>query len=123
MAADNSIRVVVKINPNRHPELFDAINDIESSGRAERMRALALMALSGYAASGGPADIDEPKKRRSTAKPKSSDATSADSRDADGSSAKRTETIEKPDLEEKVEDDPHKAVRASVLSGLKNAGF
>jgi len=48
MAEDKSVRVVVKINPSRHPELFEALEEIESSGRAERLRSLALMALSGY---------------------------------------------------------------------------
>lgn len=130
MAEDKSVRVVVKIHPSRHPELFEALEEIESSGRAERLRSLALMALSGYSTSSDDGQPD-PRFRKSTkGKPK---AGSKEKAKEDGSmvrpgtgesSSDRTAANEtSKESPSDAEEDPHKEVRASVLAGMKNAGF
>lgn len=129
MDEDKSIRVVVKINPSRHPELHEALNEIESSGRAERLRSLALMALSGYSAAqndGGSPDGGGRKKGRTKPAPEAEGKAEEQSAATDSPKAINDEepaVPEKPEPEPKEEDDPHAEVRKSVLKGMKNVGF
>lgn len=135
MAEDKSIRVVVKVSPSRHPELFDALNDIESSGRAERLRSLALMALSGYTAANDSPDPSpgKPKRNRNKPVPPGDSAIEKPSPEKpevaqasnDGEDGEKPEAAPEPDAvpEEEEKEDPHAHVRASVVSGLKNSGF
>lgn len=123
MAGDKSIRVVVKVNPAQHPELHEALSELES-GRAERIRALALMALMGVSvtAESGHPEPSGGKKRRE--KPK--DAHKALSPTPDTTKAVNDEKSAADKTEAKQpepEVDPHKDVRRDVLAGLKNVGF
>jgi|AntRauTorcE11898_2_1112593.scaffolds.fasta_scaffold30969_1 hypothetical protein len=126
MAEDKSVRVVVKINPSRHPELFEALEEIESSGRAERLRSLALMALSGYNTSTDGSQLaprtrkSEKAKSQRGGKGKAEEGRSMGGQDT-GESSSDGAVADKTPLEER--EDPHKDVRTSVLQGMKNAGF
>lgn len=124
MAADETIRVVVKVNPSRHPELHEAL--INNGGRAERIRSLALMALSGIAvADDSKPDPSGPKGQHTKQKPTENlgkrersepEPTKAVNDDGEKSVAVLPS-------EPEPEEDPHKDVRASLMSGLKNTGF
>ena len=126
MAEDKSVRVVVKINPSRHPELYEALEEIESSGRAERLRSLALMALSGYNTStdgGQPAPRlrkNEKVKSKASGKEKAKEDCSMDGQDASESNINRAAADE---TSSEAKEDPHKEVRASMLQGMKSIGF
>ncbi|MBK5969321.1 MULTISPECIES: hypothetical protein [Thiorhodovibrio] len=47
MADAEALRVQVHLSPALHPELFGAVAGLRPRGRAERLRQLALMGLSG----------------------------------------------------------------------------
>lgn len=120
MAADEAIRVVVKVNPTSHPELYEALKD--NGGRAERIRSLALMALSGMATAPDPTP-DKPKgrqKKKPAPLPSSGDSAKQD--DSIPSAATNDEGETKASKEDPQED-PHKEVRAATLSGLKKMEF
>lgn len=131
MAEDKSVRVVVKINPSRHPELFEALEEIESSGRAERLRSLALMALSGYSTSGEGGQPEPRSRKNEKAKPKaesrgkSKDDGSTVKQDTGESHSDRAAANETPTdaAPSETEEDPHKEVRASIVKGMKSVGF
>jgi len=134
MAEDKSIRVVVKVNPSRHPELFEALDDIDPSGRAERLRTLALMALSGYTAANDSPDPGSGKSKRTRAKATPAEPSESEkpesaakgpasaSNDGEETGQQSAKPQPAPE-EEKEEEDPHAGIRASVVSGLKNSGF
>lgn len=125
MAEDKSVRVVVKVSPSRHPELFEALEEIESSGRAERLRSLALIALSGYSTSAG-SDQPDPRPRKSEkAKPKTDSKVQTKAHDsaAKQDTSKSDQEEESADKPTPEKEDPHKEVRASVLQGIKSVGF
>ena len=126
MDADETIRVVVKVRSSRHPELYEALKN--NDGRAERIRSLALMALSGVAVAGDVRpDPDSPSDQRSKRKPagnqvKSERPTSESANAVNDDSAKFVAALpSKPESE--PEEDPHKDLKASVMSGLKKSGF
>jgi hypothetical protein len=134
MAEDKSIRVVVKVNPSRHPELFEALDDIDPSGRAERLRTLALMALSGYTAANDSPDPGSGKSKRTRAKATPSESSESEKPEStskgpasasnDSEETGQQEVEAQPAQEEKEEEaDPHADIRASVVSGLKHSGF
>lgn len=111
MAEDETIRIVVKVNPSRHPELHEALKN--NDGKAERIRSLALMARSGVAVSGGEArsDSESPKDQRKKTKPASA---------TNDEGEKLTAFLP---ADPKSEDDPRRDFRESVVSGFKNSGF
>lgn len=126
MAEDKSVRVVVKISPSRHPELFEALEEIDSSGRAERLRSLALFALSGCSTSAESIQSDSRFRKSEKATPKA--GSKVQTKGGDPAVKKIAsepnhdkESADKTPLE--TEEDPHKEVRASVLKGIKSVGF
>ncbi|PFG54722.1 hypothetical protein ATG98_4017 [Marinobacter sp. LV10R520-4] len=126
MAADETIRVVVKVNPSRHPELHEALKN--NDGRAERIRSLALMALSGIAVAGDVRpDPDGSSGQRTKRKPagnqiKGESPTSESASAVNDDNAKSVAALpSKPEPE--PEEDPQKDLIASVVSGLKKSSF
>jgi hypothetical protein len=47
MAGADALRVQVRITADLHPELFAALVDVRTRGRADRLRQLALLGLTG----------------------------------------------------------------------------
>jgi hypothetical protein len=47
MAADDALRVQVRLTADLHPELFAALACVRPRGRADRLRQLALLGLTG----------------------------------------------------------------------------
>lgn len=122
MAADETIRVVVKVNPSRHPELHEALKN--NGGRAERIRSLALIALSGMAETGEfrpdpgrPADHDIQEDLASNSV-ESEQPVIESPRAVNDERAKSVGTLQF-EAPPKPEKNPHKDLRASVMRGVK----
>ena len=77
MARADALRVQVRLTPDLHPELFTALADVRPRGRADLLRQLALLGLTGQrsvhrrdAESGAEADLSQ---GSSTAQPETAD--------------------------------------------------
>ena len=119
MDADEYIRVVVKVRASRHPELYGALKN--NDGRAERIRSLALLGLSGVAVAG---DIEPDPEGQSTNEKPANNQVKSEHPAAESPPAVNDDSV-KPvaTLQSEPEEDAHKDLRASVMSGVKNFSF
>jgi hypothetical protein len=77
MADVDALRVQVRVTADLHPELFAALVDVRPRGRADRLRQLALLGLTGHSSAdhrdAGSGGLTESLQESSTTQPEPPD--------------------------------------------------